>query len=97
MTETLPCEMCGRPVKVADEIVDDVKDDPKLMVGCGACEGMQELPDDVPVCDHHDCKEPAPFTINTADGEIYRCRECLIIDLVEKQWFVFYNSVIHDE
>lgn len=90
MSETVNCVHCGASLQVDSETVTVAQEYADGSVVCKDCEGRAELPANVPECDRDDCNEPGPFVIETASGDIRRCRNCIVEDLTEFEWFDFY-------
>lgn len=89
------CVHCGRPLDVDERTAAAAEEHTGGDISCPACLGLEELPEEVPACDHHDCERPAPFSIETTVGEIRRCRHCLLEDL-ERGWFEFYDTGVSE-
>lgn len=91
MTPTAECVHCGRELDVDEQTLEGAEEHAGGDVSCSACEGMHEQPVGLSECESGECEEPAPFTIVTKNGEIRRCRNCLVRDL-EKDWHRFYSE-----
>jgi hypothetical protein len=92
MNQTVNCEHCGRPLEADPFTIEMANKYAEGRIVCEGCEGMYQLPEDVSECDRAECSNPAPFTIQTDAGPIHRCRSCLILDLTERQWFMFHDE-----
>lgn len=91
MSPRAGCSHCGRELDVSQQTLEAAEEFAGGTICCGACEGMHELPEDLPECDFQDCEDPAPFSIETEAGAVRRCRVHLIQDL-RRGWHTFYSE-----
>jgi len=86
--ETL-CSSCGERMDVSEGAIEAAEKHANGKIRCTECEGVCEYATDVAECDYAGCKSRGPFEIHTEMGSIWRCRDHLLHDLTEKEWFQF--------
>lgn len=83
---TVQCEHCNTELELSQHAVDAAEEHADGTFTCEDCRGRLPYPDDSPECDIADCTMPAPFSIQTTNGEIHRCREDLRRELTGESW-----------